>query len=326
MKKLYKRILYLIIILILLIIIAIPIYISYWRNNSTVETFHTFKEPSKVSFCDIRWTSDFLGKEKIEKIAFYVPVKIKGLKGNLFMQFDSGQQTTLLYGKTLNRLLNSNNTFSIFYDKDSLRYIKNPIINIAENQFKAKKIRIASSLGSSKIDTSKIVIGTIGFDAFVNRTLILDFKNDKLAITQKSANDLDYNLNYIDDASIDKFPLLIPAKIGKKKTKLFYDTGSSMFPLLTSNKRLRNINDNKTDSLCCINNWGKQLPVYRKKLNNEIKIGNTTYDNQSIYGCEVLNTVDYLPSWYLFGMTGNKLFSGKIVVIDTKNNKFGIEN
>ncbi|PQJ20625.1 hypothetical protein [Tenacibaculum sp. SG-28] len=326
MKKLYKRILFSIVFVILLIVISIPIYIAYWRSISTVNTFHTFQEPSKVSYCDIRWDSDFLGDEKIEKIAFYIPVKIDGLQNKLFMQFDSGQQTTLLYGKTLNKLLDANHNLNIFYDKDSLKFIKNPIINIAENQFKAKKIRISKSLGSSRIDTSKIVIGTIGFDLFINRTLILDFKNDKLAVTHKSADDLTYNLEYIEGASIDKFPLLLPAKIGDKKTKLFYDTGSSMFPVLTSNKRLRNSNANKIDSLCCINNWGKQLPVYRKKLNNAIKIGNTTYDNLSIYGCEVLNAVDYLPSWYLFGMTGNKLFTGKVVVLDTKNNKFGIEN
>ncbi len=51
-----------------------------------------------------------------------------------------------------------------------------------------------------------------------------------------------------------------------------------------------------------------------------------TYRNQSVYGCEVLDMVDYIPSWYLFRMTGNRLFNNKIIVIDTKNNKFGIEN
>lgn len=326
MKKFYTKILYIIITLVLLIVIAIPIYISYWRNNSTIATFHTFKEPNKISFCDIKWTSDFLGKDKIDKIAFFVPVKIKGLKGNLFMQFDSGTQTTLFYGKTLKKILKSDNSVKTFYGNDSLYYVKNPIINIERNQFQAEKIRIASSLGEENIDSSFTVIGTIGFDIFVNRTLILDFKKDKLAITNKEASNLDYNLSYVKDASINKFPLIIPAKIGDKNTRLFYDTGSSMFSLITSNKRLKNINENKIDSLCCITNWGKQLPVYKKKLDTSIKIGALEYDNQSIYGCEVLDMVNYIPSWYLFGMTGNRLFNNKVVVIDTKNNKFGIEN
>lgn len=310
----------------LLVLIAIPIFISYWRSSSTVDTFHTFNEPNNISFCNIKWSSDFLGEEKIEKIAFFVPVKIKGLKGNLFMQFDSGTQTTLFYGKTLNKVSDSLKPIKTFYNKDSLRYFKNPVIRINDTHFKAEKIRIASSLGEEKIDSSFTVIGTIGFDAFVNRTLILDFKNDKLAITNKEIDRLGYDLNYLEDASVDKFPLLIPTKIGKKNTRLFYDTGSSMFSLITSNKRLRNINDNKIDSLCCITNWERQLPVYKKKLDNDIIIGDYKYSNQTIYGCEVLDVVNYIPSWYLFGMTGNRLFNNKIVVIDTKNNKFGIEN
>ena len=321
-----KRILYSVITLVAILLISIPLYISYWRNSSTINTFHSFTESEDISFANIKWVDDFLGKEKIEKIAFHVPVQIEGLKENLFMQFDSGTQTTLIYGKTLNELIKSNSTIETFYDLDSLKYIKNPIVKIAENQFTADKLRIATSLGDTVIDSTKILIGTIGFDAFVNRTLILDFKNDKLAITKKSAAELDYNLNYIDNSSVNKFPLLIPAKIGNKKTKLFYDTGSSMFSLITSNERLENMNANKTDSLCCISNWGRQLPVYRKKLNIPIEIGDSSFDNQSIYGSEVLNMVNYIPSWYLFGMTGNRLFNDKIVVIDTKNNAFGIEN
>ena len=325
MKKIFKRILFTVIVLLFLVIISIPIYISYWRSSSTIDTFHTFIEPNDISFCNIKWSSEFLGEEKIDKIAFFVPVKIEGLKGNLFMQFDSGTQTTLFYGKTLNKVSDSHNPIETFYNEDSLRYFKNPVIQINDNQFQAEKIRIASSLGEEKIDSSFTVIGTIGYDAFVNRTLILDFKNDKLAITNTEIDNLGYDLSYLKDASIDKFPLIIPAKIGRMNTKLFYDTGSSMFSLITSNKRLKNINGNKIDSLCCISNWGKQLPVYKTKLDDDIKIGDYKYSNQTIYGCEVLDVVNYIPSWYLFGMTGNRLFNNTIVVIDTKNNKFGIE-
>lgn len=325
MKKAFRRILYVIASLIILVLLAIPIYLSYWRNSSTINTFSTFDEAPEVSFCKIKWTSDFLGEEEIEKIAFFVPVKIKGLAGNLFMQFDSGTQTTLLYGKTLNLLIQPTSSIQTFYNQDSLRYVKNPILDIADNRFHAEKIRIASSLGDEEIDSSFVVIGTIGFDIFVDRTLILDFKNDLLAITKKGADELPYSFSFIEGASVDKFPLLIPAKIGGKSTRLFYDTGSSMFSLLTSNKRLINSSESKADSLCCISNWGRQLPVYRKKLDAAITIGNHAHKDQDLYGCEVLDVVDYLPTWFLFGMTGNRLFDGKILAIDTKHDKFGIE-
>lgn len=324
MRKTLKFLLYTCLLLLVLLVIGIPTYISYWRNSATKNTYTSFTEPAHISFCHIKWTSDFLGDEKIEKIAFYVPVKVKGLKGNFFMQFDSGTQTTLFYGKTLNQLLKSPHSIETYYTKDSLRYVRKPIINIGDNELKADKIRIASTLGSATIDSSHIVIGTMGFDAFVNRTLILDFKTDKLAITEKSAHDLSYSMQYVENASVDKFPFIIPAQINGKNTRLFYDTGSSMFSLITSNQRVRDINTDKMDSLCCISHWGEQYPVYRKQLHTPIKIGNYAYENQSVYGCQVVDMVDYVPSWYLYGMTGNRLFDQKIVVIDTENNLFGI--
>jgi hypothetical protein len=325
MKKTFRVSLYILTILILLSLIAIPVYISYWRNSSTVETFKEFSEPKEVSFSKIKWQNDSLGNEIIEKVALFVPVKIDGINGNLFMQFDSGTQTTILYGKTLDELIRESNSVKTFYNQDSLRFLEKPTITIANTKFKAEKIRIASTLGSKDIDTSFINIGTIGFDAFVNRTLILDFKNNKLAITEKEAENLNYSLNYIKDASVDKFPLLIPSKINGNNVRLFYDTGSSMFSLLTSNNKLDNINSNRIDTLCCINNWGRKIPIHRKEMNVSVEIGEYSFDNKYVYGCEVLDMVDYLPNWFLFGITGNKMFDNKIVVIDTRNNKLGIK-
>lgn len=325
MKKALRVTLYILISLTLLLVISIPIYISYWRNNSTINTFSEFTESKEVSFSKIKWESDSLGGKKVEKIAFFIPIRIDGIKEKLFMQFDTGTPKTLLYGKTLNQLVKSNNLIETFYDQDSLRYLKEPVINIAGNKLKTDKIRIASTLGNSKIDTSFINIGTIGFDAFVNRTLILDFKNNKLAITEKSSSNLNYSLKYVENASVDKFPLLIPIKINNESVRLFYDTGSSMFSLLTSNKKLKNINENKIDTICCISNWGKQIPIHRKKLNVPIEIGENSFNNEYVFGCEVLDMVDYLPNWFLFGITGNKMFDKKIIIIDTRNNKLGIE-
>lgn len=326
MKKLLRVALYIFGILFLLIIIGVPISISYLRSSSTIETFLNFEESEDLSFSKMVWRSDSLGNEEIEKVAFFIPVKIEGITDTLYMQFDSGTQTTILYGKTFDALTENNQAIETYYDDDSLRFLKSPTLLLNKLEFEAEKLRIAKTLGNENYDPSFIIIGTIGFDIFVNRTLILDFKNDQLAISDRVTNDLNYNLSYVEDASIDRFPLLVPATVGDKSTNLFYDTGSSMFSLLTSNKRLAKIDDNPADSLCCISSWGRQFPVYKKDLTTPIKIGSSSFDNQPIYSCEVLDMVDYAPSWYLYGITGNRLFDNKIVVIDTKNNLLGIED
>ena len=326
MKKVLKRTAYFLLSLIVILVVAALIYVSYWRNSSTIDTFHTFNEPEGVSYSNISWQGEYLDGKKVEKYALYLPVKIKGLKGNLFMQFDSGTERTVIYGKTLSELLKSDNSVETYYNSDSVKYMKNPMISIGDSELITEKIRISSKMGSSEIDTTQILIGTLGFDVFVDRTLILDFKRDRLAVTQKQPEELDYDLTYVDKASVDKFPLLVPAKIGSKKTRLYYDTGSSMFPIITSNKRLEKLNKNRTDSLCCITNWGREYLAYQKELNEPIKIGESTYENQSVYSTQVLDMVNYVPSWFIYGLTGNQLFEDKVLVIDTRSNLMGIEN
>lgn len=325
MRRAFLKMIYILISILLLVIIAVPIYINYWRGSSTINSFTEFKEPKNLVFSKIKWTSNFLNDKEINKAALFVPVKIKGLEGNLFMQFDTGTKKSIIYGKTLEKILIDKTKIQTFYDKDSVQFFKNISIVLGETLMKSNKIRISQSMGDKKIDTSFINIGTIGFDAIVNRTLILDFKNDLLAITERASDSLNYTLEEVKNASVNKFPLLIPAKIGKEKTRLFYDTGSSMFSLITSNKKLKSINHEKIDTICCISNWGRKIPVHRKKLSTSISLGNYSFKNDFVYGCEILNIVDYLPNWFLFGITGNKMFDKQLIVIDVKNNKFGIQ-
>lgn len=326
MKKTVKISLYILLTLVLIIPIGAIGFVSYWRTSSTIDTFPDFTESTNIELSKIEWKSGSLGDTKIDKIAFFVPVKIEGLDGNLFMQFDTGTSKTVIYGKTLDAISNSKSSTITYYNNDSIRYFKNPRITIGSAKMIGDKIKVLSKMGkNTQIDSSFIVIGTIGFDAVVGRTLILDFKNNQFGLTRKSSDSLDYSLDYVDEASVDRFPFLVPVKIGNVKTKLFYDTGSSMFPILTSNKKLQNINKNNVDTLCCVSNWGRKLPVFRKEMNMPIVFGNSTVESKYIYSAELLDNMDYSPNWFLFGMTGNKIFNDKIIVIDTKNNRFGIE-
>ena len=325
MGKVIKVIFYALAIILLLILIAAPIFVVYKRNNLTANSFNHFNEAKNLSFVNIKWVSSTIGEKLVEKTAFFVPVKIKGLKGNLYMQFDTGAGKTLLYGKILCEVNNPKAKIKKVYGKDSTQYFKNFEINIGTTKLNAERIQISPTMGELITDSSFIIIGTLGFDSFYDRTLILDFKNDLLAITQKTANELDYKLNYVKNASIKKYPLLLPTRLGNKKIRLFYDTGSSMFSLLTSNKRLNKINESPADTICCISAWGKKYPVHRKPLAEPITIGNNTFENQDVYGCELLDAMNYAPKRLCYGITGNRMFDNTIVVIDRKENKFGIE-
>jgi len=99
----------------------------------------------------------------------------------------------------------------------------------------AQKIPIYGEKDISMID-SAYKIGTTGYDAILNRTLILDFKNNRFSITNKSIDDLGYSVKLV-DCSVNKYPAFISAKIGNKKVRFMFDTGSSIFPAETSIKK-----------------------------------------------------------------------------------------
>ena len=325
MKKILKISLKTLLILILIISISIPIYYNYWRNSKTINTFKVFSEPKEIVYSEIIWKSDSIQNMLVEKAFFFVPVKIEGIRENLYMQFDTGIPETCFYGITLNKLLESNTSMKTEYSKDSIQFLKNPVLNIGEMKFKADKIEMLKR-GSEKIDSSFIIIGSIGLDAIVGRTLILDFKKNKIAITEKNINQLGKSFDFIANSSVDKFPLLIPAKIGEENTRLFFDSGSSMFSLLTSEKRLAKLQSKKKiEKLCCISSGGKDYEIYRKQISENIQIGNNIKKEEYVYGFFRLNFIDYIPSSIIYGITGNRMFDNEIIVIDNKKNILGIE-
>jgi hypothetical protein len=325
MKKILKTCFKILLILILIISISIPFYFNYWRNSKTLKTFNVFSEPTEITYSEIIWKNDSVANMLVEKAFFFVPVKIDGIKEKLYMQFDTGIPATFFHGITLNKLLENNKSIKTEYSKDSIQFFKNPILNIGKMKFKADKIEMLNR-GSEKIDSSFIIIGNIGLDAIVGRTLILDFKKNKIAITEKNINHLGKSFEFIENASVDKYPLLIPAKIGEENTRLFFDTGSSMFSLLTSEKQLSKLKSKKKlEKLCCLSSGGKEYEFYRKQIIENIQIGKNIKKEEFVYGFFKLNFIDYLPKSIIYGITGNKMFDNEIIVIDNKNNVLGIE-
>ncbi len=268
-----------------------------------------------------------MNEKTVHKMGLFIPVKIKGIDEKFYMQFDLGMNITVFYGRVLKKVLKNYPNFKTSMSKDGVEYLDNVHLELANSKLKlyAAKIKILSGMDFSKLD-SAYVIGTIGYDAILNRTLILDFKKNRFSITDKSINNLGYSLKYI-DCSVNKFPVFISAKIGDQKVRFLFDTGSSMFPAITSIKKLNAIkNAGKVDTLGYIQAWGKDYKILRRKLSVPIKIGNNLFYDKYVYATaqKSQQVFNYFPNWYIFGITGNVLFDGKVIVIDTKNDKFGI--
>jgi len=191
----------------------------------------------------------------------------------------------------------------------------------------ADRLYVKNDFGQSKIDTTQIIIGSLGYDIMGDNVLILDFKSDKFAISESIPTELKSKANYIPNADLNKFPIILPFKYGKKKVRLFYDTGSSMFPILTGTNRLKRVSKHrKIQEIDSISSWGKFIPVFKpletKDKIGSLVIGNIDLGKVNIYGVKEMNKLKFLGR-YLYGITGNVIFDNKILIISRKDNSFG---
>ncbi len=76
-----------------------------------------------------------------------------------------------------------------------------------------------------------------------------------------------------------------------------------------------------------MDSWGKKIRIYKqqelKPAIGNLYIGNIDLGKIDIYGVNMYNKLSYAGD-YLFGITGNVLFENKIIIIDRKDNRFGI--
>jgi hypothetical protein len=326
-NKAFKILLIVAITLLILTFAGWQTFNYFWRTKSTVNTFSSFDEGDSLIYSKIIWRKGTFGSIKTDIGSFFVKVQLNGVDNSFYMQFDTGAAQTVLYGNILEQLQKKYPSLTISESASGNDIFKDAQLKIGNTSFEADYLRILPNMGKNKIDSAFNIIGTIGFDAILNRKLILDFKQDQLAITNKNHKDVGYNFKELEGASLDRFPILIPAEVDGEKVQLWFDTGSSMFSLITAEQKLQNLkNDSPIDTLCCISVWGKSYDFYRRTLHSQIKIGDLTLKNPDVFATENMNQIANFPNWLVMGITGNQMFLDHVVLVDNKNNYFGISD
>ena len=297
-----------------------------YRKRMTVKTFEPLNVKSApLEYTPIKWTSDSIGNKWNKHAALFIPASINGTDRKFYFQLDLGIPTTRLYGNTLKSFIDKYpNLASHQKAAGEHSFFQDATITLNKHtSLIASKLPVIS-FGKENIDSSFTIMGSFGYDFLGENILILDFKQNRYALTDALSEEMKQKTSFIKKPDLDKFPVILPMKLGKKNIRVMYDSGSSMFPILTGNNRLQRLTKKKhIDSLCCISSWGNNYPIYHTKNKKEITINNHSHRKEVIYGFEKLNKLAFTGK-YLYGITGNKLFLNKIIIIDRKNNQFGI--
>ncbi|NVK52339.1 MAG: hypothetical protein HWD85_05345 [Flavobacteriaceae bacterium] len=290
-------------------------------KNSTSEKFY--------------WANDTINGKYIEKAAMFVPFNINDLRKGLFAQFDLGSNVTIIYQNNLKEIpeLNSLKLDSLNYQNEQgkeLFIIKKSNIQIGQIQLDTLDIygiydygkKFTPDTNNSPQDNS---IGTIGSDILQDKVLIIDFPNQKITILDSIDEKIKSNFSLVKSKLINN-RIIVPFNINGDLKHFMYDTGASLFPMVTT-KSIWNYSTNKKiiDSLN-VGNFGRPIKLKGAKATIVINIDKKNFNSFNIYYVKD-NLFDKMFTQIgCDGIIGNKLFFDKKILIDYKENIFGVSN
>lgn len=313
-------------------LLSILVFYALTSCNPTKKT----EEKADLPWTPFHWVGNDIEGKHYDKFSIYLPVSLNDSKQETFAQLDLGSSTSLLYEIPTNELqrLGQLKTFN----KDTIQldtaqrkeYFKTQDLKLTFNGqlINSKEILVRKNYGEKYTLTSKNIsnksVGTIGVDFFKNKILVIDYLNERLCIVDSIPSSFATTVNW-QDCKFNGGSPLITLNIGGKDKNLIFDTGSSLFALLTTKDIYNNITENtKTDTLN-VPSWGNILTVIGRPIKDEVKIGKLVLPKEKAYYFLQQEIEGQFKAAGIDGLTGNKLFLGNTILIDFKNGRFGVK-
>lgn len=290
----------------------------------------------KIEWIPFNWQGDSVSGKYLDKLYITIPVTIDNMPNKFNMQFDLGAKSTMIYGKSFENYLDNNKNLSkkidtslVFWMDNGKNFkFKNVDFKLGKVSFGNRDIGLFKDFGDiipidSIITNSEKHIGTIAPDLFQDKILIIDYPNKRICVTSElpkqfvKANFRPYKIK---DGRIK-----IPFLINNKQEDLLFDTGSSLFALMTTEERAKQISNEKIIDSLKISSWGEYYMVYGQTVNSKIKFGKKELKPATVF-YDRLNKFDkFYDEEKIWGNTGNAYFLNNIVIIDYKKKLFGVK-
>ncbi len=289
----------------------------------------------KVNWIPFNWEGAEIEGKYFDKLFITIPVSLDNLPNAFNMQFDLGAINTMIYGNSFKHYLTKYPTFNAKYDtslifraQSQTNYMfKDVALKLGKVSFGKRNIGLFKGFGDDiskdSINTkSSKHIGTIAPDLFENKVLIIDYPNKRIAVSEKIPSQ--FAKASFQSFKINDGRIKIPLNINGKIENLMFDTGSSLFALITTKQNALNISNKLTTDSLKISSWGDYYMVYGKMVDKEIKFGTKTLKHQLVYFDEKNKSDNFYKDENIWGITGNAYFLKNVVILDYKNKRFGV--
>ena len=293
----------------------------------------------EINWANFEWAGDSLGNKYFDKVAMFIPVNFKGVPHNFLAQLDLGSDISIVYGNSFKAYLLTYPEFGrkldtilseIAIGKENQGEIKDIELSLDSFLTQLKSVVYYKKFGSEiPVDSisslTKKHIGIIGADIVKNKVLLIDYKNNRIAILDSLNPKQTNKFNFL-DCKIANGRIKLPLQINGITQWYMFETGSSIFPLVTDENNWKNICDVSKKETIQISSKEKSYDIFGAETNKDIFFGKEKLPKTQAYVMP-LNLNGYTEMFNqeeVIGTIGNAYFFNTAIAIDFKQSKFGI--
>lgn len=274
-----------------------------------------------------RWSEARFGDRIEPHAALLLPVRVEGSPKTLYMQFDLGAPTTVLMKDKLESLSARLPGLTVGADGGVARFA----FAMGDLQAEARQVRVVDSGSNTGVrwdDPEAIdIIGTVGADLLKGRVLVIDYPAQRIFVGVAPPDGL------VGEAQMRPFiftprgVILTGVAIDGEAKALMLDTGSSAFALLTSQDDWLVKTDGGVGRTSFgVNSWGRTLTAHVAPTDSVAAFGDTVIPLGEVAYIEGVDEAqaNAMRSSGLGGMTGNKLFVDRVLVLDAVRSAYAV--
>jgi hypothetical protein len=293
-------------------------------------------QAQQLPWIPFNWEGGTLAGRHFDKVGITVPVALDNLPHKFKMQLDLGAVTTEVYGNAMAPYLAKYPALNAKLDTTRTFYIqgqKNPKLigvklQLGSVDFGLRDLGYFRKFGNkltakTLTDKAKVHVGTIAPDLFQNRVLIIDYPHQRLCVVDQvpaAYAKASYQPFKLKDGRIK-----IPLRINGQTEDLLFDTGSSLFALLTTRQRATTAATEAVQDSIKTSTWGEYYYVYGRRPKQAIYFGTKQLPDALLFSDNLQKFDKLYDEENVWGITGNAYFLHNTVIIDYKDHVFGVQ-
>lgn len=265
--------------------------------------------------------------QKSGKHIFYLPIKFDGIEKSFKMQFDLGLNVSVIYGNSMNVMIEKFPSLNSKYIKGDEFDIFKSKYTIGNYKSDLDSLYVYPDYGSDERFEEQSNVGSLGVNQFKNKILLINYKKNYIQILD-NLHHRDFSKMEFTPMYIENDKIILTLSINNKEIKFLFDTGNSV-PILTINRDFyeeQTENQKELRDTIKGNSWGETITIVGAKQQKQIGTKNKKFNigNNRTYFADANSIKELYKALNVEHSIGNNYFLNETIVFDFKNNRFGI--